>query len=66
VLEFSQSALSRKLGAWEEMEKRVESNPNTLSGKHTRVVTCPEVKCALYLWVKSLESKGERPKGVVV
>ncbi|KAJ7224681.1 DDE superfamily endonuclease-domain-containing protein [Mycena pura] len=63
ALEFSQSALSRKLGPREEMEKRVESNPNALSGKRARVVTCPEVERALYLWVKSMESKGESPNG---
>jgi hypothetical protein len=63
ALEFSQSALSRKLGNREEMEKRVESNPNALSGKRARVVTSPEVERALYLWVKSMEAKGESVSG---
>ncbi|KAJ7487127.1 hypothetical protein FB451DRAFT_966441, partial [Mycena latifolia] len=58
TLEFTQSTLSRKLANRPEMEKRVESNPNALSGKRERVVTSPEVERALFLWVKSMEAKG--------
>jgi hypothetical protein len=58
ALEFSQSVGNR-----EEMEKRVESNPNALAGKRARVVTSPEVERALYLWVKSMEAKGESVSG---
>jgi hypothetical protein len=63
ALEFTQSTLSRKLDNRVEMEQRVHSNPNALSGKRARVVTSPEVERALFLWVMSMEAKGESPNG---
>jgi hypothetical protein len=63
ALVFTQSTLSRKLKTRPELEARVGSNPNALSSKRPRVVTCPEVERALVLWMRSMEEKGETVNG---
>ena len=52
ALEFTQSTLSRKLKNRTELEQRVNSHPNALSGKRPRAVTSPEVEKALVFWVR--------------
>ena len=59
ALEFNQATLSRKLKKREEVEKYATSFPNAVSTKRERIVTRPDVDRALYLWVKSMEAKGE-------
>jgi hypothetical protein len=59
ALEFNQGTLSRKLKKREELEAYATSFPNAASTKRERIVTCPDVDRALYLWVKSMEAKGE-------
>ena len=59
ALEFNQGTLSRKLKKREDLEAYATSFPNAASTKHERIVTCPDVDRALYLWVKSMEAKGE-------
>jgi hypothetical protein len=44
ALLFTQSTLSRKIKMRAELEARVDSNPNALSGKRERVVTRPDVE----------------------
>jgi hypothetical protein len=63
ALVFTQSTLSRKMKMRSELEARVDSNPNALSSKRPRVVTCPEVERALVLWIRSIEEKGESVNG---
>ena len=43
----------------EDLEAYATSFPNAVSTKRERIVVCPDVDWALYLWVKSMESKGE-------
>jgi hypothetical protein len=59
ALEFNQGTLSQKLKKQEELEAYATSFPNAASTKHECIVTCPDVYRALYLWVKSMEAKGE-------
>lgn len=59
ALEFNQATLSRKLKMREDLEAYATSFPNAVSTKRERIVVCPDVDRALYLWVKSMESKGE-------
>jgi hypothetical protein len=59
ALEFNQATLSRKLKKREGLEAYATSFPNAASTKRERIVTCPDVDRALYLWVKSMEAKGE-------
>jgi hypothetical protein len=63
ALVFQQCTLSRKLAKRAELEDRINSHPNALSSKHVRVVTRPDVKRALILWVHHMESKGETVTG---
>lgn len=63
ALEFTQSTLSRKLKKRAELQERVNSHPNALSGKCPRAVTSPEVEKVLILWVRSMEEKGEMVNG---
>ncbi|KAH0583036.1 hypothetical protein H2248_010921 [Termitomyces sp. 'cryptogamus'] len=63
ALVFSQAALSRKLKNREEMEARVNDNPNVLSSKHPHAVTRPDVEWAFFLWVKHIEEKQETVNG---
>jgi hypothetical protein len=59
VLKFSQSALPKKLAKREELKARAKSFPNALSSKRERVVTCPDVDRALFLWQQRMEGKNE-------
>ncbi|KAH9010169.1 hypothetical protein EDB83DRAFT_2234465, partial [Lactarius deliciosus] len=61
ALLFSQSALSRHLSqkGQEEDQQQLLSNPTALSGKRAQVVTQPDVKKAVFLWVKHMEEKLE-------
>jgi hypothetical protein len=59
ALIFDQSTLSRKLGKRENLQARVHKFPNALSMKRPRIVTRPDVECALFLWVKHMEEKRE-------
>ena len=59
ALEFNQATLSRKLKMREDLEAYATSFPNAVSTKREHIVVCPDVDRALYLWVKSMESKGE-------
>ena len=63
TLEFTQSMLSWKLKKCTQLQERVNSHPNALSGKCPRTVTSPEVEKALVLWVRSMEGKGETVNG---
>ncbi|KAG6855876.1 hypothetical protein H0H87_009793 [Tephrocybe sp. NHM501043] len=63
ALEFSQSALSRKLKVRDKLEPCVHNNPVAMSSKHARVVTRPDMEKALFLWVKHMEAKGESVSG---
>ena len=63
ALIFQQCTLSRKLAKRTVLEDRVNSHPNALSSKRVRVVTRPDVECALILWVHHMESKGETVTG---
>ncbi|KIJ52173.1 hypothetical protein M422DRAFT_243772 [Sphaerobolus stellatus SS14] len=47
----------------EELEARADETPNALSSKRRCIVTRPDVKKALYLWVKQMEVKGETVSG---
>ena len=59
ALEFNQATLSRKLKKREDLEAYATSFPNAVSTKRERIVTCPDVDRALYLWVKCMEAKSE-------
>ncbi len=63
ALVFTQSALSRKLKNRTELEERSQSNPLALSEKRARIVTQPDVECALVLWVNHMMEKGETVSG---
>ena len=63
ALHFTQSTLSRKLQHHSELEARVHSNPNALSSKQPRIITRPDVDCALWLWVGHMEQKRELVNG---
>lgn len=63
ALVFTQSTLSRKLKTRFKLEARIDLNPNALSSKRPRVVTCPKVERALVLWMRSMEEKGESVNG---
>jgi hypothetical protein len=63
ALIFSQPSLFRNLRKRAELEARKDSNPVALSSKRPRIVTQPQVERALYLWVKSMEAKGETVSG---
>jgi hypothetical protein len=41
------------------MEARIADNPAALSSKRPRIVTSPEVECALVLWVQHMEVRGK-------
>ena len=47
----------------EELKACAQSHPAAFSGKRVRIVTRPDVKRALFLWVKHLEEKGETVSG---
>ena len=68
ALKFSQSALSRHLSkkGREEDQSRLAANPNALSGKKARIVTRPDVKRALVLWVNHMEEKLEHVTGAML
>ena len=57
ALIFNQSTLARKLSKRSEMEDRVKSYPNALSGKKARSVTRPDVEQALVLWMNHVQEK---------
>ena len=59
ALHFTQSTLSRKLQQRPAMEACVHSNRNALSSKWPRIITRPDVDCALWLWVGHMEKKWE-------
>ncbi|KIK75163.1 hypothetical protein PAXRUDRAFT_173563 [Paxillus rubicundulus Ve08.2h10] len=63
ALIFNQSTLSRKLRERPSMEARANDNPHALSLKRPRVVTRPDVECALVLWVQDMEQRGETVSG---
>ncbi|KAJ6628312.1 hypothetical protein B0H10DRAFT_1778092, partial [Mycena sp. CBHHK59/15] len=63
TLEFTQETLPRKLKQRSELKQWAKSNPNALSMKHERVVTRPDVECALVLWVEHMAEKGEMVTG---
>jgi hypothetical protein len=63
ALNFTQSTLSHKLREHPKMEARINDNPNALSLKRPRIVTRPDVECALILWVKHMESRRETVTG---
>jgi hypothetical protein len=45
------------------MEAQINDNPNALSSKQPRIVTRPDVECALILWVRHMESRRETVTG---
>ena len=57
ALIFDQSTLSRKLAKCKTLQARVHEFPNALLMKRPRIVTQPDVECALFLWVKHMEEK---------
>jgi hypothetical protein len=59
ALVFNQATLSQKLKKREDVKAYATSFPNAVSTRHERIVACPDVDWALYLWVKSMEAKGE-------
>ncbi|KAG2743486.1 hypothetical protein P692DRAFT_201723452 [Suillus brevipes Sb2] len=63
ALNFTQSTLSRKLREHPKMEAQINDNPNALSLKRPRIVTRPDVECALILWVRHMESRRETVTG---
>jgi hypothetical protein len=63
ALVFTQSTLSRKLKDRAKLEERMTSFPNALSSKRMRVVTQPDVECALVLWIQHMEKKNEQVNG---
>lgn len=66
ALEFNQATLSQKVKKWEDLEVYATSFPNAASTKCEHIVTCPDDDWALYLWVKSMEAKGEIVSGSVL
>lgn len=66
VLSFTQSALSKKLKVQQELRERAASNPSALSGKRARVVTCPDVEEALFLWQQDMQRKNESVNGLML
>ncbi|KAF8868040.1 hypothetical protein CPB84DRAFT_1639718, partial [Gymnopilus junonius] len=66
ALEFTQSSLSQNLKRRKEHEERSKSTPMALSSKWVRVVTRPDVECALLLWTHHLEEIGETYTGVML
>ena len=63
ALQFTQSSLSQKIQQRKVLEERATSNPNALSSKHPRIVTRPDVECALILWVRHMEEAKETVTG---
>ena len=59
ALIFMQPTLSQKLEQCTELELHGDSNPSALSSKWPCIVTCPNVECALYLWVLYMEEEKE-------
>ena len=59
ALIFNQSTLSRKRKNQEQLEEQAKLNPSALSYKRPQIVTHPDVKCAVVLWVKHMEEKHE-------
>ena len=68
ALIFDQSTLSKNLkpACRKELEERAKSTANALSTKRMRVVTCPQVERALFLWAKSMEERGETVNGAML
>ncbi|EGN97835.1 hypothetical protein SERLA73DRAFT_153113 [Serpula lacrymans var. lacrymans S7.3] len=66
ALLFNQSTLSRKLHKHPKMENCINNNPSALSSKRPCIVTNSEVECAIILWVKHLESKGDTITGAIL
>jgi hypothetical protein len=60
---FDQSTLSRKLRERSELEARVNTHPNALSGRRLRAVVRPDVERALVKWFHHMEKKGESVTG---
>jgi len=60
---FDQSTLSCKLRECPKMEAHIHDNPTSLSSKWPYIVTCPQVECALVLWVQHMENIGETVTG---
>jgi hypothetical protein len=63
---FTQSALSKKLKIKAEIREAVAADPNALSMKRARVVTCPEVDAALALWARDMEEKRRTVTGAML
>lgn len=63
ALHFNQVTFSRKMAVRKELEVWRKLFPNALSMKHPQIVVRPDVEKALYLWVKSMEGKGEQVNG---
>ncbi|KAH9037600.1 hypothetical protein EDB85DRAFT_1888295 [Lactarius pseudohatsudake] len=56
----------KKLKKQKELEAYATSFPDAVSTKRERIVTCPDVDQALYLWVKSMEAKNEIVTGCLL
>ena len=65
-LKFTQSTLSRKIKQRPNLESQVNSKPTALFSKCLRIVTRPDVECALVIWLRSMEKKREVVTGAML
>ena len=63
ALIFDQGSLSRNLRKRNQREAEVTANPAALSSKRARVVTCPDVDQALWMWVQDRMTKSRTVSG---